>query len=115
MINKIEERGWAILNGSFGEEGGWTFIGDRGSSVIDYVVGNDKARGEVKVVEEGIRTESDHIPLEVELFGPQTEGRSGRKEVEIERNDWTEEGIKNYHEKCEGQAYERIQKGYGRK
>lgn len=38
FLNRIEERGWIILNGSFGNEGGWTYIGEAGSSVIDYVI-----------------------------------------------------------------------------
>jgi len=103
LIDIIEERGWAILNGSFGKEGGWTYIGDLGSSVIDYVLGNDRAREEVNMVKEGIRTESDHVPLEVELTGPQVmETGRRKKEIELKRSDWTEEGRKEYHEKCEG-------------
>jgi len=103
LINKIEEKGWAILNGCFGKEGGWTYIGEVGSSVIDYIVGNDRAISEVKKVEEGNRTESDHIPLEVEIDGPQTAKKSGRKTViEIERSDWTEEGTRCYQENCKG-------------
>jgi len=97
LINKIEEKGWAILNGCFGKEGGWTYIGEVGSSFIDYIVGNDRAISEVKKVEEGNRTESDHIPLEVEIDGPQTAKKSERKTVkEIERTDWTEEGTRCY-------------------
>ena len=33
-------------------------------SVIDYIIGNDKALEEVKSVIEGERTESDHMPKE---------------------------------------------------
>lgn len=46
-----------------------TYIGEVGTSVIDYVVANEKALEEVKKVEEGNRTESDHVPLEVEIKG----------------------------------------------
>ncbi|XP_018307231.1 trichohyalin-like [Mycetomoellerius zeteki] len=103
LISKIEDRGWTILNGSFGEEGGWTYIGECGSSVIDYVISNDRAIGEVKRVKEGIRTESDHLPLEVELIGKQeTERRTKKRVIELERNDWTEEGISRYQENCRG-------------
>lgn len=49
LINNIEERGWTILNGSF-EEGGWTYIGESGASVIDYVIGNENAIEEIKIV-----------------------------------------------------------------
>ncbi|EGI63037.1 hypothetical protein G5I_08597 [Acromyrmex echinatior] len=55
LIERIEERGWAILNGSFEEEGGWTYIGERGFSLIDHMIGNDGACEEIKRVEEGNR------------------------------------------------------------
>lgn len=42
-------------------------IEESGSSVIDNVVTNKKAIEEVKKVDKGNRTESDHVPLEVEL------------------------------------------------
>lgn len=47
------------------------------SSVINYVVGNDRAVKEIKRVREDNKTESD-IPMEVELIGPQT-NRRGKK------------------------------------
>lgn len=65
--------------------------------MIDYVIGNEKAIEEIKIVEEGIRTESDHVPLKVELTGQQGKKRRNRdKVIEIERSDWTEEGVKKY-------------------
>ncbi|XP_039304823.1 golgin subfamily A member 6-like protein 22 [Solenopsis invicta] len=93
LLNKIEERGWTILNGSFDEEGGWTYIGGSGMSVIDYIIGNDRAAGEVKSMKEGDRTESDHIPLEAEVIGAQTKKKKGgNKTKEIEKSVWSEEG-----------------------
>lgn len=66
----------------------WTYIGDQGLSVRDYVIANDRVGGEVKVVEEGNRTESDHISLEVELVGSQLNKKKvKKKEIEIERSD----------------------------
>lgn len=38
--------------------------------MIDYVIVNEKAEDITKRVVEGDRTESDHVPLEVELEGP---------------------------------------------
>lgn len=65
--------------------------------MIDYVIGNEKAIEEIKIVEEGIRTESDHVLLKVELTGQQGKKRKNRnKVIEIERSDWTEEGVKKY-------------------
>ncbi|XP_011862183.1 PREDICTED: putative golgin subfamily A member 6-like protein 6, partial [Vollenhovia emeryi] len=64
---------------------------------------NDRAGEEIDTVEEGTRTESDHVPLEVELLGPRVvETGKGKKEIVVERSDWTEEGRREYHEKCEG-------------
>lgn len=63
----------------------------------------DKAVEEVKKIQEGNRTESDHIPMEVEVIGLQRNRRREKgTEVEIERSNWIEEGVKNYQEKCEG-------------
>lgn len=101
LINKLDERGWSILNGTFGEKGGWTYIGEVGAP-IDYVIANDLAREEIEKITEGIRTESDHAPLEVKVYGLiEMERKEQKKTIEIERSDWTEEGIKSY-EKCEG-------------
>lgn len=58
ILNMIGERGWIILNGSHEEEGEWTYIGEMGTSVIDYVITNEKAT-EVKKVKECNRAESD--------------------------------------------------------
>lgn len=110
MLNKINERGWIILNSSYEKEGNWTYIRETGSSVIDYIVGNEKATEEIKRVEEGNRTESDHVPLEVELEGTMEEekGRSGI--VWMEKSVWTSEGMEQYHKKCEGWTCTKIEK-----
>jgi len=47
----------------------------RGSSVIDYIIENDRATGKMKLVKEGNRTESNNISLKVELIGLQTRKR----------------------------------------
>jgi len=80
----------------------WRYIGEQGSSVIDYVVANEKAIEEVKKMEEGNRTESDHVPLEVELEGASKKRTKRKEQEEVERSVWTQEGIEQYHEKCEG-------------
>jgi len=81
-----------------------TYIGESGSSVIEYVIVNDKAREEVEIMTEGERAESDHMSLEIDLIGPKGISRREEKktEMEIERSDWTEEGIKSFQEKCAG-------------
>lgn len=52
----IKEREWTILNGSFEKEEKWTYVGETGALVIDYIVVNEEAREEVKKVTEGYRT-----------------------------------------------------------
>lgn len=85
LIEKVTERGWMILNGSYEDEGGWTFVGEAGMSVIDYIVANGNAEREVSMVREGEREASDHLSLEVEIPGVQeggkeNEGREGKGE-----------------------------------
>ncbi|KAL6268264.1 hypothetical protein P5V15_001380 [Pogonomyrmex californicus] len=53
--------------GYTGKKGEWTYIEESGSSVTDYVIGNDKVLEEIKTMEEGNRTESDHILLEMDM------------------------------------------------
>lgn len=79
--------------------------------VIVYVVTNEKAIEEVKKMEEGNRTESDHIPLQMELEG--TKRRSSQKtdRIKIERSVWTEEGIEHYHGKCEDWSCTQTEQG----
>lgn len=48
------------------KEGEWIYIRKSGALVIDYVIGNEETREEVWQVVEGKRTESNHVPLEVE-------------------------------------------------
>lgn len=74
MLEGLRGKEWMILNGAYGKEGSWTYIGGRGASVIDYVVVNGNAEKEVTEVTEGNRTESDHLPMEVRI-----KGRKGRE------------------------------------
>lgn len=70
--------------------------------MIDYVITNVNAWEEVTEIEEGNRTESDHIPLEVTIEGPEIV-QGERKEVIIRKESiWTEEGVEHYHERCKG-------------
>ncbi|KYN30705.1 hypothetical protein ALC56_15004 [Trachymyrmex septentrionalis] len=79
-----------IMNGSFGELGGWTYIrGDgifRNKYVIgySYVIANDRAGEEVKSVVESNRIESDHKPLEMEMIGYQQIEKKERKKTKVE-------------------------------
>lgn len=45
MLNKLEERVWTVLNE---KEGKWTYIEEKGTSVIDYVIVIEKALEKVQ-------------------------------------------------------------------
>ena len=79
----VEERGWGILNGNVAgdEEGEWTYTGGRGSSVIDYVMGNEDTREKVDRMEIGEMVDSDHHPVVVWLREGRRE-KGGRGEME---------------------------------
>lgn len=82
-----------LLNESYDKEGGWTYIGEQGSSVVDYVVVNEKAEKKVSRTERD-RTKSDHVPLEVELEERKTSIKEAIKQKRtkiIERSNWLEE------------------------
>lgn len=101
LLNKLQEKGWMILNDSGEKEGGWTYIGERETSVIDYAVVNEKAREEIETVIKGERTESDHVPIEVTLKEVEEEDKEKKIKIEVERSVWIEEGIEQY-KRCEG-------------
>ncbi|CAB0036587.1 unnamed protein product [Trichogramma brassicae] len=77
------------------EEGEYTYIGSRGSSVIDYAIVNEEAWMEVEDFVIGDRTESDHQPLEVVVGSERRyekkkiKGKDEKKVV----SSWTEEDI----------------------
>lgn len=98
LIDKIIDRRWTILNGSYEKEGDWTYIGE-GASVIDYAIVNVEAEEEIKSMVEGNREEPSAYR------GPKTGkgSRIKRRESErtLERNVWTEEAIEFYQKQCE--------------
>lgn len=95
-----KEDGLYYINSSLEKEGNWTYIGEAGTLVIDYVVTNIEALEKIIKIEEGNRTESAHVPLEVEL-----EGKKRRKTIRDniiikEKCVWTR-GVEHYHKRCE--------------
>lgn len=75
LINEIEGRGWTILNGSKGENGEWTYVGENGASVFDYIICNQEAMEEIERLKVGSRTDSDHMPIETTLYGIRDESK----------------------------------------
>jgi hypothetical protein len=65
------------LNGSTkGDEmGEYTFIGGRGGTIIDYVLGNKEVRDKVERMYIGDRIDSDHQPVEVWIRGENIDAR----------------------------------------
>ncbi|CAL1672496.1 unnamed protein product [Lasius platythorax] len=84
MLTRMEEKGWSIMNRSKGDESElWTYVGGKGTSVIDYVVANEMEEEDIQEMRIGDRTESDHLPLEVRIQGPTVGRREDVKEEEI--------------------------------
>lgn len=96
LVEEIEERGWYILNGNAkGDEAGeWTYIGERGSSVIDYVLVNEGALNKIDRLEVEVRTDSDHLPLAVSLEKGWKRPKEARASKEIET--WNAKSAEEY-------------------
>ncbi|XP_011858991.1 PREDICTED: protein PXR1-like [Vollenhovia emeryi] len=88
FVNAIQERGWYMLNGK--TEGDWegefTYVGARGSSVIDYVIVNELIKQKIVKFSIGERVDSDHMPLVVEMKEP-----GGKEEEEEDEAEEAEE------------------------
>lgn len=108
----IEELGLGMMNGNKqrDEEGEMTFIGEKGSSVIDYAICNADAWEEVHKMKIGNRTESDHRPIEVTL-GKTIIRRKLQEEGRREIEDWSEKGSREYKQKLK----ERVESTNGAK
>ncbi|XP_043604110.1 LOW QUALITY PROTEIN: golgin subfamily A member 6-like protein 22 [Bombus pyrosoma] len=106
LLRYLEERGWMIINGRDKEGEEWTYIGERGNSVIDYLIGNQEATEEIIDMKVRKRTESDHMPLEVEIGGPELQRTEEREEKEKERREWRRESMEKYLEECKDWTYE---------
>lgn len=89
-----------------------TYVGTRGSSVIDYVLVNESLYDRVKKLRIDERVESDHMPLNVyiELKEKEEEDRNTKKEEKKKdkRNEkekiticWDKKSIQKYEEGTE--------------
>lgn len=69
IIQEMVDAGLDIGNGYVegDKEGEWTFIGMQGKSVIDYVLINGNGIEEISRMEIKERTESDYLPILVEI------------------------------------------------
>ncbi|XP_029176468.1 cilia- and flagella-associated protein 251-like [Nylanderia fulva] len=107
LVEKLKERGWAIMNGGVtgDEEGGWTYMGPKGRSVIDYVIGNEKVREEITKLEIGDRVDSDHMPVVIWIRG-KGGGGEGKGIKRKRRWSWTKEGKEKFRERI-GEIWEK--------
>ncbi|XP_076656039.1 uncharacterized protein LOC143360794 [Halictus rubicundus] len=84
LIRTLGELGLEIMNGGIegDERGEYTYIGQRGRTVIDYVIGDKRTREGIEsmVIEE--RVESDHLSVVLTMKKGQKE-----KEREIRKKD----------------------------
>lgn len=108
----IQEKGWYILNSK--TRGDWekeyTYIGARGTSVIDYIIVNEivmDKRVEFRIEE---RVDSDHTPLRMEMTEEKeerTEEEEGEEEEEEDNQKkrkvfcWDEEAKRRYRKLTE--------------
>lgn len=77
------------MNGNYNKEGAWTYIGEIGMSVVDYVIANEKTKENIKRVEKEDR--SDHVPIKVELEGSDMQIRKQKGKTKIiEKSNWRE-------------------------
>lgn len=68
-MDLVSEVGGTILNGAWegDREGESTYVGARGSSVIDYIIVNEVGKEIVSSFKVGEIVEWDHMPLIAEL------------------------------------------------
>ncbi|XP_033359980.1 uncharacterized protein LOC117238880 [Bombus vosnesenskii] len=100
LLKYLEEKGWTIIDGRHKEVEERTCIGERGNSVIDYVIGNQEAIEKIIDMKVGKRTESDHMPLEIEIGGQELRINEEKEEEKKEKGEWTNESVEKYLEEC---------------
>ena len=105
LIEFIEERGWSILNGSIkgDENGDITYLGGRGETIIDYVLGEWKMKERVEKLKVAEMIDSDHymvVWIRVKVVWIRGKWRKERKregERRVrKRGVWNEEGRREF-------------------
>jgi len=84
LVGRLQESGLNVLNGrSVGDgEGEYTYVGARGSTVIDYVFANDVIIDNIIDFRIDVRVDSDHMPLCVEMEEEEEEKKEEKKGME---------------------------------
>jgi len=94
------------------EEGEFTFTGGVGSTVIDYVIGNELTRERIRRMEVGDRIDSNHLPLEVWIEGERVSSGGKRKEGgKVWRGIWDREGREEFRGRMEEELKRDVKEG----
>jgi len=109
FLDLVGEIGGNILNGTTNgdREGEFTYVSDRGCSVIDFVTVNDSCHEFVNSFKVENRVDSDHMPLVVEIEEEEEERRSEEEEEKEQREEkrskicWDKEAIENYRKRTD--------------
>ncbi|KAL6266188.1 hypothetical protein P5V15_003048 [Pogonomyrmex californicus] len=88
------------------EEEEYTFTGDKGNTVINYIIGDEEARGRIKKIKIEDRVDSDH-PLELWVEGETHRRRKKIKEQEIRQIVWDSEERERFRENLRIERKER--------
>lgn len=56
------------------EDGEFTYVGGRGSTVIDYILGDGETKKRIERMMVSDKVDSDHFPVEVEIKRVEREG-----------------------------------------
>lgn len=89
----------------------------RGSSVIDYVIVNEKTDDKVIEFKIDVRVDSDHLPMSVKIENKERSGeeeeedKTEEQEEEIEIIQWDEEAVKKYMETAKETVKQEEEKG----
>lgn len=99
FIEWLQENVWYLLKGNTrGDwEGEFTYIGSRGTSVIDYAIVNEEMLDRIEEFKIGDRVDSDHLPLQHRdkkrrEKKAKREERRGKREGKDENNNQTGHG-----------------------
>lgn len=107
LVEFCEEIGGIIKNGD--TKGDWegkeTYIGGENSSVLDLVIEIENEEGSaIEELKIGIRIESDHLPVEINLEGEEDieKDKRGKKEKSVELKPlWAKEREEEYRRRME--------------
>lgn len=104
LCSFLEEQGWSVLNGNYrgDEEREWTYVGERGNLVIDYVIGDNRTRERIVEFRMEDRIDSDHRPITVGIEGEKRRLGGNKGRGRMKRGDWTKKEQEDFKEAFRG-------------